>query len=703
MAAAQKTSLHSFQELAFPEGIIVTYENDGLLLVAVVLSSKNEKLILLNDRGREVELLSSRLYRLPGKMPSEHSTAEAKREYLLALREKAENFSTTINLEEIWNLLHEDAIQFSNQQLCELYFGNNELLTHLGLRFALLSDNTFFKRNKELFIPRTIEVIEELKRSKEARIKKEQLRSMALDFVGIKLKDASLPIPEELKPLFDDISDLAAFSPYLDKSREKEATDFVECAATNFELNLNGQPGKKAYDFLISLGVFNKRTNPRVIKYKVPIEFSDESILESQKIHVPESLNAYLSHDLLKRRDLTSLRTFTIDDVSTRDMDDAISLVEDGDSYTLYVHVSDVASFLTKGSHLDKEAMKRATSLYLPEQKIHMLPRSLCEEQFSLIENKIRPALTCIFKINRNFEVVGTEITPSLICVNQRYDYDEIDESILHAEHEFDLLHQIASSREAFRIANGGFKVQKRDVTIQVDENGRVCLREVDENSPAHSMVGEMMILANECIAKFCLEHKLPIPYRGQEASERDEQDLYEIPQGPAYDFAIKSKLKRSGTSFSPSPHFNLGLEIYTQATSPIRRYLDLCVQRQVMSYLFSQKACYTIGEFEEILSIVQESLTTASNVSRESKRYWLLRYLEQVAQERRTLKGVVVRTDLKTPLVELDEIFIALFARISGNPKLGDSADFRIISVDPLSDYVRLEAAGPLFSAARP
>ena len=610
-------------------------------------------------------------------------------------------FAASVDLGEIWLFVHEEASEFSVRGLCELYFGNNDLKTHLGLRLALLSDTTYFKRTRESFSPRTPEIVEELKHARDVRERKEQLRSIAVNFAGERLKSRDIAVPSELQPLLNSVADLAALSPSLDHAHQREALEFIEHAAEVHHMNLTGQPERKAYDFLISTGIFDRRTNPRMIRHKPPTEFPPEVLSQAEEIHIPETLEDYSAPGGSARVDLTSLRSFTVDDSSTRDMDDALSIVEKEDGYVLYVHVSDIASFLPVGSLVDQEAMKRATSLYLPEQKIHMLPPVLSEDRLSLIEGQLRPVVTCIFNIDRSYEVRSFEIITALIRIENRYAYEEIDEAILRGVHEFDILHQIASSREVHRITNDGFKVHKRDVSVKVDETGGITLTNVDEDSPARSMIGEMMILANESIARFCFEKGLTIPYRGQEPSDPDNGSLATIPPGPAFDFAIKSRLKRSETSFAPIRHSNLGLEAYTQATSPIRRFLDLCVQRQIVSFLRNGTPTYSPSQFEEIMSTVQEALATAGSVSRESKRYWLYRYLELTAGKGRKIGGTVVRTDLRTPLVELEEIFIAVPARISGSFKPGDFGNFRIVNVDPLSDYIRLESTGPVGSPA--
>ncbi len=692
MSAAPKTPPRT-QEPSILPGTLVIYENEAAPIVGAVTAGRKDKFLIFNDRGREIELPPNRLYVLPGKLPADAGSNEAREDYLRGLRDDAARFAATVDLEEIWLFLHEDGSEFTNEQLCILYYGTNDLVKHLGLRLALLSDSTYFKRGKETFIPRPEDVIEELKHARDVRDRKDQLRQLAVDFAGRRLLDKAAPVPSGVEPLINSVADLAALSPSLDHIHQREAMEFIEQASETHRISLNGQPERRAFDFLLAIGVFDRRTNPRIIRHKPPIAFSGEALAEAESVRIPERVDEYSAPGLVPRHDFSSIRSFTVDDVSTRDMDDALSIVQRPDGYTLYIHVSEVASFLQKGSILDLEARKRATSLYLPERKLNMLPPALSENSFSLVEGRLRPVLTCAFEIDRNYEVLDSRIMAGLVRIQQRYNYEEIDEALLTGDREFDILHQIASSREMHRIANDGFKVHKRDVSIHVDDSGTITLSDFDEHSPARSLVGEMMILANECIARFCLGHDLPVPYRGQEPSDPDDGALAKIPQGPAYDFAVKSRLKRSETSFSPIPHANLGLDAYTQATSPIRRYLDLCVQRQIVSQLKGDPPAYSLPEFEELNAVVQENLAVAHTVARESKRYWLYRYLEKMGKSGKTIGGTVVRTDLKNPLVELDVVYVTVPARISGNFSPGDHFQFRIVNVDALSDYVRLEA----------
>jgi exoribonuclease-2 len=202
-----------------------------------------------------------------------------------------------------------------------------------------------------------------------------------------------------------------------------------------------------------------------------------------------------------------------------------------------------------------------------------------------------------------------------------------------------------------------------------------------------------MMVLANKIMAEFAAHNRIPVMYRGQERPDDEGADLRQegqAPAGPAKDFSARTRLKKSSVSFEPQHHAGLGLDAYIQATSPIRRYLDLCHQRQFISFLQHGKPCMNQEEFEAIANELEMPLQAASLASRETKRYWLLRYLEQRPRGE-PLEGTVVRTDLKTPLVELDEVYMTVLVRLPAKAALGQRVTLKVTSVDPHADYVRL------------
>ena len=184
----------------------------------------------------------------------------------------------------------------------------------------------------------------------------------------------------------------------------------------------------------------------------------------------------------------------------------------------------------------------------------------------------------------------------------------------------------------------------------------------------------------------------MPALYRGQDRpDQRGENELKDVPPGPARDYAERIRLKRSIVSKIPSYHSTLGLNAYLQCSSPIRRFVDLALQRQILKYLQCEKAVYTSEELIAIQDAVEEPLHKALLVSKETKRYWMLRYLEKYYLDQKKIRGTVVRIDTKMPMVELDEVYIVAGARIA-HPRLGMEVSLSATNIDPRSDYIRLE-----------
>jgi exoribonuclease-2 len=238
-------------------------------------------------------------------------------------------------------------------------------------------------------------------------------------------------------------------------------------------------------------------------------------------------------------------------------------------------------------------------------------------------------------------------------------------------------------------------RVHRREVVPFVEEDGSIRLLEIDEDSLGRSLVAELMVLANSLMAQFAARHNLPVLFRGQERpDENARQAVVDLPDGPAKDFTARSKLKKSTMSFEPQYHAGLGLDAYIQATSPIRRYLDLCHQRQFLSFFKHQKPWISKSELEPLVAEVEVHLNAANLASRETKKYWLLRYLEQRGRGA-PITGTVVRLDTKSPLVELDEIYITVFVKTNKPVRMGEQVSLKVVSVDPQGDYVRLETIG--------
>jgi exoribonuclease-2 len=675
-------------------GTLVHYDDEGQLILAVVVGTKKDKISILTLRGRELDLIRARLYVLPGKLMGDVSSTTARVARLQEIAQQVETQAGTFDVAELWSFVHEESRAFTVSELSSLYLGVDELVNHAAIRVALVREKMHFKRDRDCFEPRPQHVVEDLRRAEEAKALKHAMRERSLEFLEARARDTSIAIPADLRDSFQLIEEVAASIVHTDPARQKEAREFVHVCGDRLGLPESMPVEKRAFEILRKVGIFNEHSNLALIRHNIPTEHSAEADAEIGVMHVPETVASFSEDERAFRRDLTSQAAFTIDDISTLDMDDALSLQRTPDGYELGIHITDVTAAVIPGSRTDRAAKRRATSLYCADRTINMLPLRLAEDICSLRAGVVRPCLSVLVSLSESLDVLSTEVCGSFVRVARRYTYDEVDDLLEAGDTTLLVLHEIAAALEGGRIRNGAMRVHKREV-VPFFEDGKVRLLEIEEDSPARLLVSEMMVLANTVMAEFAAKHRIPVLFRGQERPDdrNDEVDRgADAPEGPAKDFSARTKLKKSSVSFEPIRHSGLGVDSYIQATSPIRRYMDLCHQRQILSFLKEGKACIAPEEFERIAAEVELPLQAAGLASRETKRYWLLRYLEQ-RERNKPIEGTVVRVDLKTPLVELDEVYMTVLVRFQQKVSLGQRVTLRVTAVDAHADYVRLSS----------
>jgi exoribonuclease-2 len=674
-------------------GALVQYDDDGAIILGVITGTKRDKFTVLNVRGREVELPRPRLYRLPAGANVSGATVAAKTEALNLISQKIEKEATELNVEELWSFVHEESRLYSVGELCQSYFGSDTAEKHAGLRIALIREKVHFKRDKDGFEPRSAQVVGELKLAEDAKKRKVTARESTVACVAQRAKDPSVVIPRELEENFALMSEVAAGVAHTDQARQKEGKELVHLCGQVLKVSENAPIEKQAFEVLVKSGYFTKDSNLSFIRHDIPTRYSSEALQEAETFTIPTAIADFPQDERRLRTDFTQKHTFTIDDITTQDMDDAISIERTPEGYELGIHITDVACALFPESGVDREARRRATSLYCADQTVNMLPLALSDAKLSLRQGEVRPCLSVVAHFSEQFELRDWTVVPSFIRVAQRYTYDDVDLLLEHEDETLMRVYHVATACEEERIRKGAVKVHRREVVPFVEQDGSIRLLEIDEESPARALVAELMVLANSLMAQFAVRNNLPVIFRGQERpDENARQALVDVPEGPAKDFTARSKLKKSTMSFEPHYHAGLGLDAYIQATSPIRRYLDLCHQRQFLSFFKCQRPWITKAEFEPLASEVEVHLNAANLASRETKRYWLLRYLEQRGRGA-TITGTVVRLDTKSPLVELDEIYITVFVKTNRPVRMGEQISLKVVSVDPHGDYVRLEA----------
>ena len=281
--------------------------------------------------------------------------------------------------------------------------------------------------------------------------------------------------------------------------------------------------------------------------------------------------------------DLTNLKTYIIDSNNPEEIDDAISL-EYGENniFYIWVHISYPVKLFEQGSKIDLDAQKKGSSIYLVDKYISMLPQDIIDEA-NLKQNKVSETISCQIKLDTNGQIKGYKLIEALIKPNYELTYDDTNELLdlkPHEEKELTILNGLLKSSFLNRKVNGAISFNTTYAKLTRDSNN-ISFDKV-ENTIAHQLVSEAMILMGYVISRFLIENNIPAPYRSQRINCDVDEILNRNNNSPIKYSILKQFIGKSHTSIKANKHESLGLNSYVQATSPLRRYLDLLVQRQL-------------------------------------------------------------------------------------------------------------------------
>ncbi|MDR2782964.1 MAG: RNB domain-containing ribonuclease [Treponema sp.] len=505
-----------------------------------------------------------------------------------------------------WELLEGEKIAFN--ELAELIYGEYTPKTAFALYTEVL-DGVYFSGNTAEIKTHTPEKVESEEKKRGERQKGQIERDAFLE----RFRTKTLVFPDD-KQFLQDVEALA----YGQTGKSRTLKDM-------------GKPEtpEEAHKVLLDSGAWTIFVNPHPQRHGCA--------LASAKTPVSPPPDE-------ARIDLTCFSSFAIDNAWSTDPDDAIAI----EGNVLFVHIADPAASIMPDSPADKEARGRGATLYLPEGASRMI----CEEGVSIFAlgyrvgvSEISPALTFKMTLNSDFSVAETDIFPSWVKVT-RLTYEEADEK--SASPEFAPLFAFAEANFKRRQQAGAVSIDLPETHISVCE--RTISIEPVKLSRAASMVQECMLIAGESAARWSLQRKIPFPFVSQGMSD--------LPKNPLPAFAGAYQLRRCMRprvlSTKPADHFGLGLAVYTQVTSPLRRYTDLLAHQQIRLFLHREKP---LSE-EEVLIRLAASESAALAVvqaERASRAHWTAAYLsdkkksvwEGVMVEKKGDKSVVLIPDL--------------------------------------------------------
>ncbi len=418
-------------------------------------------------------------------------------------------------------------------------------------------------------------------------------------------------------------------------------------------LSLENTP-ENAHQLLVKLKFWSEFTNPYPQRHKVYLD-------EEAKVEPME----------LSRKDLTHLTCLAIDNSDSSDADDAISI--DGDR--LWIHIADVASYVETDSELDIFAQKRASNLYLPDQIFHMLPPEL-SSACSLGGSEISNAISIGLRLDRS-EITDIEIHLSEIKVTNM-SYEDADK-VMNENEILSKLNNIAISHKIFRNDNGAIKLNLPSVDVKVKDD-KVFIRP-QEDSNSRDLVAEMMVIAGRTIAQFASENNIALPYLTQETGNFSKDVIDNIQNLTiAKAFEASRGFKRSKITVKPSMHSGLGLSAYTRATSPMRRYLDLLVQQQLVRFV-SKLPTLDDNTIKERIKVINSSMPKVNKASRQSIEHFKCLYLKQ--NNTWQGEGVVVEVNGEKALINIPSLAMMTQIKFKSKVTIEDKVKLKVSSIN--------------------
>ena len=484
--------------------------------------------------------------------------------------------------------------------------------------------------------------------------------------------------------------------------------------------------------------------------YDLPVEFPEKVL--NQAVRVGKDVS---DADCQGRKDLREWMMVTIDGEDAKDLDDAVSVTKEGGNFRLGVHIADVTNYVQERSALDREALKRGTSVYLADRVIPMLPHKLSNGICSLNAGEDRLALSCIMTVSPEGDVTDHEIAETVVRVDRRMSYNGVakildgDEKAVRENEEFvpmiRMMKELSEILREKRGRRGSINFDFPETKIELDENGHPVEIRPYERNAATKIIEDFMLLANETVAEEYFWRELPFLYRTHEAPDeekmrqlgafinnfgyhihvRNEVRPKEIqkllgkvegtPEEPLISRLALRSMKQARYTTENTGHFGLAAKYYTHFTSPIRRYPDLQIHRIIKENLRGRLNEERISHYEQILPEVAAQCSTRERTAEETEREVVKLKKAEYMQKRigeeyegvisgvtkwgvyvelpNTIEGLVHVADMRDDHYEFAEERYELVGEHTGKIyKLGQKVRVRVTEADRIQRTVNFE-----------
>ena len=485
--------------------------------------------------------------------------------------------------------------------------------------------------------------------------------------------------------------------------------------------------------------IYKEAIQDAISMHELPAEWSSELLKEADQIAEKTKKTKY-------RKDLTNLPFATIDGADAKDFDDAIYCQKNSNGFSLYVAIADVSFYVEVGSKLDKEALKRGTSIYFPGTVVPMLPERLSNDVCSLRPNEDRCAMVCEMSLDAAGKRIKYKFYSALINSKARLTYKQVEGHITNASplkgpqviESINALDDLTSVRLKLRQERRALEINPKEAILELTDSQEVKNIIIKKPMRAHKLVEESMLLANECAAEFMQErfgfgvfriHEDPdpsklealkkyfqIPAQIAKKSSPLETINYSLKkakenQDDSGQILVLQTLARAEYSTDNLGHFGLQLEQYAHFTSPIRRYPDLLTHRMINKALAHKKNAFNKSQLQDMCEDSSVLERRAEKASRQVEQVLICSYLkDKIGSD---VDGVVTGVTDFGLFVNLEAYFISGLLHVSDLPgdryfliqgtntlkgkrtgkifKLGQKIKVKIVAISPLDRKINL------------
>ena len=545
-----------------------------------------------------------------------------------------------LKLAECYELLDSDdesrSAEYGFEELTSLFYGTPKADETWGL-YCSIKNTLFFMQNlkaqmegKILFTLRTKEEMDTMVKKAKEKGMEAQIR---VEFIE-RLKKRKL-LPED-SIFMGDVEALAQGK--TDKSR------------TMHDANLKESP-EKAHKLLLETGLWDITRNPYPLRWGLSTKSATEGLSsppEEDRTEIPGF-------------------SYAIDNEGSTDPDDAVAY----DGKYLWVHIADPASTVMPDSSIDKAACQRGATLYIPEGAARMLCEDCLEDYALGLKEKSR-ALSFRILLNSDGGIEECQVMKTIVNV-KRLTYQEADK--IKDSDELKPLFDIARKNIERRSKSGAVQITMPEIQIRLEGEEKKVVITNHPHTESSEMIREMMLLAGEGAAKFAFRNNIPFPFVSQEAPTIPE----DIPEGLAGQFRLRRCMRKRNVGVTPGMHSGLGLALYSQVTSPLRRYSDLIAHQQLRAFIDGKK----LMDKDTMLMKISEGdagAMAAKKAERNTNMHWTLVYLLQNPDW--TGEAICVDNTQKLPLFSIPSLALETYIGITGI-SLNEKLSVKVLKID--------------------